>query len=66
MAKQGLGNINIKPENKGTFTKYCKGLGEPGVTAKCIAKGKQSKNAKTRKRATFAANAKKWNKGGKK
>jgi len=62
MADKGLGDIKIKPENKGTFTKYCKGLGEPGVTAKCIAKGKASKNPKTRKRATFADNAKKWGK----
>ena len=62
MMQQGLGNpvIKIKKKNKGTFTKYCKGLGEPGVTAKCIAKGKASKNSKTRKRAVFAGNAKKF------
>jgi len=63
MAKEGLGNpIKIKPENKGKFTKYCKGLGELSVTEKCIAKGKASKNAKTRKRATFAANVRKFKK----
>lgn len=63
MAKEeGLGKIEISPDKKGTFTKYCKGLGEPGVTAKCIAKGKASKNPVTKKRAVFADNASKWNK----
>jgi len=59
---EGLGKIEIKKENKGKFTKYCKDMGESGVTEKCIAKGKASKNAKTRKRATFAKNARSWNK----
>lgn len=64
MKEEGLGNpIKIDPENKGTFTKFCTGLGEPGVTQKCIDKGKDSKNPLTRKRATFADNAKDWNKG---
>ena len=48
--------IYIKPENRGKFTEYCGG----NVTAACIAKGKRSPNAKIRKRATFAANARKW------
>lgn len=48
--------IQIKPENKGKFTKYCKGK----VTQECISKGKNSKDPKIRKRATFAANARKW------
>ena len=61
--KEGLGKIEIDPENKGTFTAYCKGLGEPGVTQKCIDKGKASKNKTTKKRAVFAENAKSWNKG---
>ena len=54
--------IYIKPENKGKFTDYCKSLGYSGVTNECISKGKQSKSAKTRKRATFADNARKWDK----
>lgn len=48
--------IYIKPENRGKFTEYCGGK----VTAECIARGKRSSNPKIRKRATFAANARKW------
>ena len=47
--------IKIKKSNKGLFTEYCGG----SVTAACIAKGKASNNPKIRKRATFAANARK-------
>ena len=50
------GKIYIKPENRGKFTDYCGGT----VTAACIAKGKRSNDPKIRKRATFAANARKW------
>ena len=50
------GGIHIKPENKGKFTSYCGGK----VTSECIAKGKKSKDPKIRKRATFAANARRW------
>ena len=50
------GKIHIKPENRGKFTKYCGGK----VTSECIAKGKRSSNPAVRKRATFAANARKW------
>jgi len=56
----GKGLISIDKENVGTFTKYCKGLGELSVTKKCIEKGKKSKNKTTKKRAVFADNAKKW------
>jgi len=49
------GGIVIKPENKGKFTKYC----GKKVSEKCIRDGKKSKNPLTRKRATFAENAKK-------
>ena len=62
MAEEKKKTINIKPENKGLFTKYCEGLGSLGVTKECIDKGKASKNPKTRKRAVFAENARKWNK----
>lgn len=51
------GGIHIKPENRGKFTDYCGGK----VTAECIARGKRSSSATIRKRATFAANARKWN-----
>ena len=54
----GLGKIEIKPENKGIFTKYCGGK----VTDKCIEKGKKSPDPVVRKRAVFAENARSWNK----
>ena len=53
--KKGSG-IHIKKENRGKFTDYCGGK----VTSSCIAKGKASSNPAIRKRATFAANARKW------
>ena len=52
------GKIHIKKANRGKFTEYCGGK----VTAECIARGKRSPNPTIRKRATFAANARKWNK----
>lgn len=48
--------IKIKKENRGKFTKYCGG----NVTSECIQRGKNSPNPAIRKRATFAANARKW------
>lgn len=50
------GEIKIKEKNKGSFTKYCGG----NVTSECIRKGKNSPSPKIRKKATFAANARKW------
>ena len=50
------GGIHIKPENKGKFTDYCGGK----VTQECIQRGKHSSNPTTRKRATFAANTRRW------
>ena len=50
------GAIHIKKKNKGKFTDYCGGK----VTEECIRKGKNSSNPTTRKRANFAANARKW------
>lgn len=50
------GKIHIKKANRGKFTDYCGGK----VTSECIARGKRSKSAAVRKRATFAANARKW------
>lgn len=50
--------IKIKKQNRGKFTDYCGG----NVTEACIRKGKNSPDPKIRKRATFAANARKWNK----
>ena len=53
--KNGSG-IHIKKKNRGKFTSYCGGK----VTDECIQKGKNSSNPAIRKRATFAANARKW------
>ena len=55
-------NIKIKDSKKGSFTKYCKSKGHKGVTGKCISEGKKSKSKAIRKKATFAANARKWKK----
>ncbi|MBO7692895.1 MAG: hypothetical protein J6T10_09735 [Methanobrevibacter sp.] len=52
--KNGSG-IHIKKKNRGKFTDYCGGK----VTSACIARGKASSNPTIRKRATFAANARK-------
>ena len=51
------GGIHIKKKNRGKFTEYCGGK----VTEECIRRGKNSSNPTTRKRATFAANARHWN-----
>lgn len=55
--------IHIKESQKGSFTRWCGG----NVTSECIQRGKNSNNPKIRKKATFAANARKWKheKGGK-
>lgn len=50
------GGIHIKKSNKGKFTEYCGG----NVTEECIARGKRSSSPAVRKRAIFAANARKW------
>lgn len=52
----GGGGIHIKKANRGKFTEYCGGK----VTSECIARGKRSSSPAVRKRATFAANARKW------
>lgn len=49
--------IYIKKKNRGSFTKYCGG----NVTDECIQRGKNSPDPAIRKKATFAANARKWN-----
>lgn len=52
----GKSGIKIKKKNRGKFTEYCGGT----VTSECIARGKNSSDPAVRKRATFAANARKW------
>ena len=48
--------IKIKKKNRGKFTEYCGG----NVTQECIQRGKNSPDPKIRKRATFAANVRKF------
>ena len=55
LAKNGS-KIRIKKKNRGKFTDYCGG----NVTSECIQRGKNSSDPAVRKRATFAANARKW------
>ena len=55
LLKKGSG-IHIKKKNRGKFTSYCGGK----VTDECIRKAKASGNPTLVKRATFAANARKW------
>ena len=55
MFKKG-NKIKIKKQNRGKFTEYCGG----NVTQECIQRGKNSPDPKIRKRATFAANSRKW------
>lgn len=55
--------IHIKASHKGRFARDVgKKPGQP-ITGKDIAKGKASSNPAERKRATFAANARKWHHG---
>lgn len=56
LKKGGKNKIHIKKENRGKFTEYCGGK----VTSECIQRGKNSSNPVIRKRATFAANSRKW------
>jgi len=56
MKQKGL-NIHIKPQNRRSFTSWCKKQGySSGSSASCIAKGKKSKSPKIRKKAVFAQN----------
>lgn len=50
--------IHIKPSRRGSFTRWCGGK----VTDKCIQRGKASSDPRIRRKATFAANARKWSK----
>lgn len=50
------GRIHIKKKNRGSFTRWCNGK----VTEECIRRGKNSSNPAIRKKATFAANARRW------
>lgn len=51
--------IHIKKNKQGSFTRWCGGE----VSDECIKKGKNSSNSAIRKKAIFADNARKWQKG---
>jgi len=58
--------IRIKPSNKGKLRKSAKARKGKKIPVSKLRAMKRSKNPKTRKRATFALNARKWRKGGRK
>jgi hypothetical protein len=55
--------IHINPKHKGLLHKDLGVAAGTKLTGKEIAKAKDSDSAAVRKRATFAANARKWAKG---
>lgn len=64
--KRRKGSINIKPSNKGKLRKTAKTKKGNKIPVSTLRKLKNSKNPKTRQRANFALNARKFKKGGKK
>ena len=58
--------IHIKKSNRGKLRKSTGTKKGQKIPASKLQQMKKSKNPKTRKRATFAMNARKWNKGKKK
>jgi oligoendopeptidase F len=57
--------IRIKKVNQGKLRKSAKVKKGKNIPVSKLRAMKNSKNPKTRKRATFALNARSWNKGGK-
>lgn len=66
MAQQRKKPIRIKPANGGKLRKSTGTKKGSKIPVAKLQKLKRSKNPTTRKRATFALNARKWAKGGKK
>lgn len=64
--KRPPSGIYIKPSNRGKLRKSAKTKKGRKIPVSKLRAMKKSKNPKTRKRATFALNARSWNKGGKK
>lgn len=58
--------IHIKKSNRGKLRKAAGTKKSGKIPVKKLRSMKKSKNPKTRKRANFALNARKWNKGKKK
>lgn len=57
--------IHIKKKNRGNLRAATKTKKGKNIPVSKLEKLKKSKNPKTRKRANFALNARKWKKGGK-
>jgi oligoendopeptidase F len=62
MARGRRKPIRIKKANQGKLRKSTGTKKGKNISVSKLRKMKRSKNAKTRKRATFALNARKWNK----
>ncbi len=58
--------IRIKKSNRGKLRKSAGTKKGRKIPVSTLRKMKNSKNPKTRRRATFALNARKWRKGGRK
>jgi oligoendopeptidase F len=63
-SKKRKSGIKIKPKNKGKLRKATKTKKGKKIPASTLRRLKKSKNPKTRQRANFALNARKWKKGG--
>jgi oligoendopeptidase F len=64
--KKKRSGIHIKKANRGKLRKSAKVKKGQKIPVSKLRAMKRSKNPKTRKRANFALNARKWKKGGRK
>lgn len=62
MPRKRRKSIRIKKSNRGKLRKSAGAKKGSKIPVAKLRKMKKSKNSKTRKRATFALNARKWNK----
>jgi oligoendopeptidase F len=64
MARRRRAPIKIKKSNRGKLRRAAGAKKGKRIPMKKLQQMKRSKNPKTRKRANFAINARKWKKGG--
>ena len=64
MARRRRSGIHIKKSNRGKLRKTARAKKGKNIPVSKLRAMKKSKNPKTRKRANFALNARKWKKGG--
>jgi len=64
-ARRRRSGIHIKKSNRGKLRKTAGAKKGQKIPVSKLQAMKKSKNPKTRRRATFALNARKWKKGGK-